>query len=100
MPTNNAKARILLRKQKATVVTVKPFTIMLTYHAKTQYVQPIILGIDSGYLNVGFSAVTKKKELIGGAISLIQRLIIRKENFFTSGKPTNPNLKVLKMLHL
>ena len=66
MPTNNAKAGILLKKQKATVVTVRPFTIMLTYHAKTQYVQPIILGIDSGYLNIGFSAVTKKKELIGG----------------------------------
>lgn len=72
MPTNNAKARILLRKQKATVVTVKPFTIMLTYHAKTQYVQPIILGIDSGYLNVGFSAVTKKKELIGGELKLLK----------------------------
>ncbi|MBN4063040.1 HNH endonuclease [Alkaliphilus sp. AH-315-G20] len=80
MPTNNAKARILLKKQKATVVTLKPFTIKLTYCTNTQYMQPIILGIDSGYLNVGFSAVTKEKELIGGEVNLLTGMTKRISN--------------------
>ena len=71
MPTNNAKARILLKAKKAKVKTVKPFTIQLTY-ITTIYTQPITLGIDSGYLNIGFSAVTDKKELISGTVNLLQ----------------------------
>lgn len=72
MPTTNAKARILLKQQKATVKELKPFTIQLTYKTKTEYTQPITLGIDSGYLNIGFSAVTDKKELISGEVKLLQ----------------------------
>ena len=71
MPTNNAKARILLKEKRAKVKTVKPFTIQLLYETTT-YTQPIILGIDSGYLNIGFSAVTEKKELISGTVNLLQ----------------------------
>ena len=70
MPTNNAKARILLKAKKAKVKTVKPFTIQLLY-VTTTYTQPITLGIDSGYLNIGFSAVTDKKELISGTVNLL-----------------------------
>lgn len=71
MPTTNAKARILLKQKKAKVVIVKPFTIQLTYETK-EFTQPITLGIDSGYLNTGFSAVTEKKELISGEVKLLQ----------------------------
>lgn len=71
MPTNNAKARILLKQKRAKVVTVKPFTIQLLYETTT-YTQNITLGIDSGYLNIGFSAVTEKKELISGEVKLLQ----------------------------
>ena len=71
MPTNNAKARILLKKQKAKVVNVKPFTIQLLYQT-TEYKQPITLGIDSGYLNIGFSAVTDNKELLVGEVKLLK----------------------------
>ena len=71
MPTTNAKARILLREKKAIVKEVKPFTIQLTYKITT-YTQPTTLGIDSGYLNIGFSAVTDDKELIGGEVELLQ----------------------------
>ncbi|POZ90226.1 paclitaxel/taxanoid biosynthesis susceptibility protein TS1 [Petrotoga halophila DSM 16923] len=71
MPTNNAKARILLKQKKAKVITVRPFTIQLLYETTT-YTQSIILGIDSGYLNIGFSAVTEKKELISGEVKLLQ----------------------------
>ena len=61
MPTSNAKARILLKQKKAKVKEIKPFTIQLTYKTKTEYTQPITLGIDSGYNNVGFSAITSDR---------------------------------------
>jgi len=71
MPTSNVKARILLKNSKATVKAVKPFTIQLTYEI-SNYTQDITLGIDSGYLNIGFSATTEKKELIAGEVKLLQ----------------------------
>ena len=72
MPTSNAKARILLRENKATVKELKPFTIQLNYKTETEYTQEITLGIDSGYSNVGFSVVTDKKELLVGELKLLQ----------------------------
>jgi len=73
MPTNNAKARKLLKQGKAKVVTVKPFTIQLLYGTAC-YTQDITLGIDSGYLSIGFSAVSEKKELISGEAQLLQNV--------------------------
>lgn len=72
MPTSNAKARILLREKKAKVKEVKPFTIQLTYKTETEYTQDITLGIDSGYNNIGFSAITEKRELLVGELKLLQ----------------------------
>ena len=76
MPTNNAKARVLLKNKKAKVKTVKPFTIQLLYDT-SNYTQPITLGIDSGYLNIGFSAITNEKELIKGEVSLLENMSSR-----------------------
>ena len=70
MPTNNAKARILLKKKKAIVKTIKPFTIQLTY-VTTNDTQDITLGIDPGYANIGFSALSEKKEFISGEVKLL-----------------------------
>lgn len=72
MPTSNAKARKLLKQKKAKVKNLKPFTIQLTYKTETEYTQNITLGIDSGYNNVGFSALTDKKELLVGELKLLQ----------------------------
>ena len=44
MPTNNGKARILLKNKKAKVVMVKPFTIQLNYKT-TEYTQSVTLGV-------------------------------------------------------
>lgn len=72
MPTNRyAKVRILLKSKKAKVINTKPFTIQLIYDV-IEYKQFINLGIDSGYLNIGFSAVTDKKELISGEVKLLK----------------------------
>jgi len=69
MPTTPAKARHLLEQSKAKVVRRKPFIIQLKY-ATGETKQDITLGIDSGYSNVGFSAVTEKEELISGELTL------------------------------
>lgn len=71
MPTTPRKARKLLKDGKAEVITVKPFTIkLLTATGETK--QDITLGIDSGYLNIGFSATTEKTELISGEVKLLE----------------------------
>lgn len=71
MPTTNAKARVLLKQKKAIAKELKPFTIQLNYQT-SNYTQDIILGIDSGYNNIGFSAVTDSKELLVGELKLLQ----------------------------
>ena len=63
MPTErHGKVRKLLDAGKAKVVRQTPFTIQLLYET-TEYVQPVTLGVDPGYENVGLSAVTDKKEV-------------------------------------
>lgn len=72
MPTTrHAKVRILLKKKLAKVVQSKPFTIQLLFDSKT-YIQPSTLGIDSGYLNIGFAAIAGDKEIISGEVKLFQ----------------------------
>ena len=71
MPTTERKARKLLKQKKAKVIEIKPFTIQLLY-ATGETKQDITLGIDSGYNNIGFSAITNKKELIVGEFKLLQ----------------------------
>lgn len=71
MPTTPKRARLLLKEKKAKVVQRSPFTIQLKY-ATGETKQPITLGIDAGYSKIGFSAVTDKRELIAGEVSLRQ----------------------------
>lgn len=72
MPTKRyGKVRILLKNKKAKVVKRKPFTIKLLYDT-SNYTQDVILGIDSGYTYIGFSAITEKEELISGEVKLLQ----------------------------
>ena len=70
------KVRHLLKENKAKVVKAKPFTIQLLYET-TNYTQPITLGIDSGYLHVGFSAITNKDELLSGELQLLKGQVER-----------------------
>ena len=69
MPTSPGKARMLLKKGKAKVVQRDPFTIQLNYPTGENK-QPIILALDPGYKTVGLSAVTNKRELISGEVTL------------------------------
>ena len=72
MPTKrHGKVRRLLKSGDAKVVRRKPFTIQLQYES-TSYIQPVILGVDSGYQKVGLSAVTDKEELFSAEVNLLK----------------------------
>lgn len=72
MPTKRyAKIRILRKRGLLKIVSVKPFTVQLLYDTKN-ITQDVTLGMDSGYLNIGFSAITEKQELISGDAKLLQ----------------------------
>jgi len=69
MPTTPRKAQNLLKEDKAKVVKRTPFTIQLKY-ATGEVKQEIALGIDSGYQNIGISAITEKKEVYSAEVKL------------------------------
>lgn len=69
MPCREAKARKLLKCQKAYAVKRTPFTIRLTFECENK-TQPITLGIDSGSKYIGLSATTANKELYAAEIEL------------------------------
>jgi hypothetical protein len=72
MPCTSTKARHLLEGGKAHVVKQNPFVIKLNFECENQ-VQDCSLGIDSGFKNIGFSAITDKKEIVAGTLLLDQR---------------------------
>lgn len=83
MPCHPARARTLLRQGKAKVVQRTPFTIQLLY-GNSGYKQPITLGIDSGYLHIGLSAVSNKRELYAAEIKLrkdISKLLTERREY-------------------
>ena len=67
MPCSPAKARKLLKAEKAKVVTCYPFTIRLNFVCENK-IQDVQMGIDSGYQNIGFSCVTANQELASGTV--------------------------------
>jgi hypothetical protein len=71
MPTTPRKARRLLKSGKAKVAKRDPFTIQLIY-GSSGYTQPVDLGVDAGYENIGFSAVNEKEELLGGTLKMLK----------------------------
>ncbi|WP_333229841.1 RNA-guided endonuclease IscB [Microcoleus sp. BR0-C5] len=71
MPTTPRKARLLLKSGKAKIVRRTPFSIQLIY-GSSGYTQPVNLGIDAGYENIGFSPVNENRELIGGELKMLK----------------------------
>ena len=69
MPTTPGKAKKLLKEGKAKVVKRTPFTIQLKY-ATGETKQEITLGVDSGFENIGLSAITAKKEVYSAEVKL------------------------------
>jgi hypothetical protein len=69
MPCSFKKSKQLVLEGKAHVIKRSPFTIQLIY-GSSGYKQETILGIDTGFGNIGFSARTNKEELISGTVKL------------------------------
>ena len=67
MPCSQAKARKLLKSQRASVVTCYPFTIRLNFVCENK-IQDVQMGIDSGYQNIGYSCVSATQELACGTV--------------------------------
>jgi len=57
MPCKPVIARLLLKQHKAKVIKKCPFTIKLLYKTKTEYTQPLTLGIDTGSSKIGSAVV-------------------------------------------
>lgn len=83
MPCKEAKARKLLKQNKAKIYKREPFTIQLLFKCENQ-IQDIFLGVDAGSKHIGLSATTKKKELYAADIELrtdiVDLLSIRRQN--------------------
>ena len=93
MPTErHGKVRHMLKDGRAKVVKAKPFTIQLTYET-TYYTQDITLGIDAGYQDVGYSAVTQEKELIAGECHLLEGMKQRIEDRSTNRRQRRNRLR-------
>ncbi len=69
MPCNPAKAKHLLRDSKASVVMLTPFTIRLNWDCESN-TQEVIVGLDTGAITVGCSAVCKTKVIYASETKL------------------------------
>lgn len=69
MPCTNKKARILLKENKAKIVSYNPFTIQLKC-ATGEAVQPVTVGVDTGAQHIGIAVVSGDKVLADGEIHL------------------------------
>ena len=70
MPTTPCRAKHLIKKGLAKVVKAYPFFVIKMLVKTRNCKQDVVLGVDSGYKNVGFSAVGNKKELLSGTLVL------------------------------
>ena len=69
MPCKEAKARKLLKQNKAKIVKYEPFTIQLLFDCENQ-TQEVNLGIDAGSKHIGVSATTEKQVLYEAEVEL------------------------------
>ena len=74
MPCSPRKAKVLLRQDKVKVVKRSPFTIQLLI-ATGENKQPITLGVDPGYSNIGLSAITERKDLFSAEVVLRKGIV-------------------------
>ena len=71
MPTNEYRARKLLKSGKASVYKYHPFTIKLT-ERKDGYTQPIEYCCDTGYKHIGISIKSHKHEYVNEQRDLLK----------------------------
>ena len=83
MPCQPRKARLLLKRGKAKIVKVVPFTLQLLY-GSSGYKQAVSLGIDAGTQHIGISATTENLVLFEAEVTPrtdIQELLATRKQF-------------------
>ncbi len=82
MPCKEAKARKLLKQNKAIIAKYEPFTIQLTFECENR-TQEVSLGVDAGSKHIGISATTEKQVLYEADVELrndiVDKLSSRRE---------------------
>ena len=82
MPCKEAKARKLLKQNKAKIAKHEPFTVQLLFDCENQ-TQEVNLGIDAGSKHIGVSATTEKQVLYEADVELrndiVDKLSSRRE---------------------
>jgi len=71
MPTTPRKARMLLKENKAKVISKSPFTIKLV-SPTGETLQPVVAGMDAGSKTIGCAAVTNGKVVYQSEIQIRQ----------------------------
>jgi len=69
----------MLKNGRAIVKSTKPYFVIQLIYETTNFVQPTILKVDSGYKYIGVSAVTPKKEVLLATIDLLDNIKKRLE---------------------
>ena len=83
MPCTEAKARKLLKQEKAKIVKYEPFIIQLLFECDN-ITQDITLGVDAGSKYIGLSATTNKLELYSAEVEMrtdIVKLLATRKNY-------------------
>src|SRR5574344_2024528 len=71
MPTKrHGKVRRMLRDGKAKVVRREPFTIKLLYEPKTNVVQSVTLGVDTGSAKIGTAAIANNTVVYASEVQI------------------------------
>ena len=71
MPCKPVIARLLLKDGNAKVKSRTPFTIKLTIES-TDYLQPIVAGMDTGSKTIGCAAITNGKIVYQSEVQIRQ----------------------------
>ena len=72
MPTTRyGHVRHLLKEGKAKIYSRNPFTVKLLYDSK-EFTQPIEIGVDSGYIHIGISVKSEKREFFSGQFDCLK----------------------------
>jgi len=72
MPTNRCgHVRHLLKDGKAKIISRHPFTIQLLYESE-EHTQPLEIGVDSGYLHIGVSVKSERREFFSAQFDLLE----------------------------
>ena len=101
LPTNEARARLLLKDNKATVYSVVPFTIQLNREIN-EPVGNFKIGVDDGAKEVGIAVAYEDKVVFAGTLKLrqdVSKKMLQRANYRRSRRVRNLRHRVKRFLN-